>query len=578
VPRSRLALLAILVAAAAPGVARAQRFEKETLDAALAARELEVDPEPQGKTLGQIHVFNLDVFTPSDGWLTWFNRFHITTREISVAREVLLRPGEAWNASVVDETRRRLRDPYLTSAVAVVPVKSKVPGQVDLLVATRDLWSLRMNSRFEVQDGALTMLTASLAENNFLGRRKKVAAVFLMDQGSVSVGPIYDDPNLGGTHLTLLAHASAVYDRDTLQPEGAYGYARLAYPLWSLRRRWSASIETNESDRIVRSFVGNDLRTYDDPDSPEVETLPYLYRLRRLSTDARVTRAFGSAVVNRISLGHQIELTRPSFAAGFPGAEGGGGGDEEDRAAFARDVFPRSELSSSLFAHWLLFTPRYAVYRDLDAFDLSEDKLLGPQIEGDLSVSSHAFGSEEDFIGLSLGARYTAALGSGLISGTGVWSGRFDDGELIDNRLTAQVSAASPQLAKKTLRVVAEATVDVLVNERSNRYFVLGGDNGLRGFPIGIFFGRARAVTHLELRTSSFRLLWWEVGGVTFWDAGDVADEPADWNLKHDVGVGLRVLFPQLNPLVMRGDWALPLNGPAAGFPGRFSIGFQQVF
>ncbi len=566
----RLASALVLVAlAGAP--ARAQRLEKDTLDAALAARHLEIDPAPEGKVLGRIHVVNRPVFTPEDGWLTWFNRFHVTTRGDSVAAEVLLRPGETWSTEVVDETRRRLRDPFLTNAVAVVPVKSSVPGQVDLLVATRDLWSLRMNSRFEVQDGALTLLTASLAENNFLGRRKKLAAVFLMDQGTVSFGPIYDDGNLGGTHLTLLAHARALYGRHSFDPEGALGFARLAYPLWSLRRRWSASIETSESDQVARSFVGNDLRTYDAPETPEVETLPYMYRVHRLSTDARVTRAFGSAVVNRVSLGHEVELTRPSFAAGFPF-------DEADRDAFARDVFPRSELSSALFARWLLFTPTYRTFRDLDTFDLSEDKQLGPQLEAVVSVASTALGSERDFINLGAGARYTAALGGGLQAVTGSFSGRLDDGELIDNRVTGQIYAASAKLARRSLRLVAEATIDVLLNERSNRYLTLGGDNGLRGFAIGAFFGRARFIGHLEARSASFRLLWWEVGGLAFWDAGHVADTTSDLSLHHDVGLGLRVLFPQLNPLVMRADWALPLTGPTAGFPGRFSIGFQQVF
>jgi hypothetical protein len=572
--RSRAGVAAVafsaLVASAAP--AAAQRIERETLNAALSARKLEVDPAPQGKTLGRIHVFNLDVFTPDDGWLTWFNRFHVTTRQESVGREVLLRPGEIWDDSVVDETRRKLRDPYLTNAVAVVPVKSDVPGQVDLLVATRDLWSLRANSKFEIQDGALTMLTASLAENNFLGRRKKLAAVFLMDQGTVSFGPIYDDPNLGATHLTLLAHARALYGRETFDPEGAVGYARLAYPLWSLRRQWSASLETNESDQILRSFVGNDLRTYDLPETPEVEALPYMYRARRLSTDARVTRAFGTSIVNRVSIGHEIDVTRPSFAAGFPF-------DEAERDAFARDVFPRSELSSAIFARWLLFTPRYAVYRDLDTFDLSEDKQLGPVIEGLVSVASTALGSERNFANLGLGARYTAGLAGGLQQVAASWTGRLDDGELIDNHVTGQLYLASRQFARRTLRLVGEATVDVLLEDRSNHYLTLGGDNGLRGFAIGAFFGRgARAVGHLEARSASFRLLWWEVGGTVFWDAGHAADSLSELSLQHDVGLGLRVLFPQLNPLVMRADWAIPLTGSTAGLPGRVSIGFQQVF
>ena len=46
------------------------------------------------------------------------------------------------------------------------------PGQVDLLVVTRDIWSLRFNTNFEYQGNALTLLETSLSENNLFGWRK----------------------------------------------------------------------------------------------------------------------------------------------------------------------------------------------------------------------------------------------------------------------------------------------------------------------------------------------------------------------------------------------------------------------
>jgi hypothetical protein len=44
------------------------------------------------------------------------------------------------------------------------------------------------------------------------------------------------------------------------------------------------------------------------------------------------------------------------------------------------------------------------------------------------------------------------------------------------------------------------------------------------------------------------------------------------------VGAGFRMLIPQVDPYVMRLDWAIPLDGENAGFPGRVSLGFFQVF
>jgi hypothetical protein len=48
--------------------------------------------------------------------------------------------------------------------------------------------------------------------------------------------------------------------------------------------------------------------------------------------------------------------------------------------------------------------------------------------------------------------------------------------------------------------------------------------------------------------------------------------------MKHSVGTGIRYLVPMLQPFVFRLDWAVPLQGPSAGFPGRFSAGVAQVF
>ena len=137
-------------------------YERSALATALLRRKLVIEPEPSGRRLRTIHVVNLDVFSKDEGFLRWFNVFHVTTREKVISREVLLRPGDAWDEEIVDETRRRLRDPLFTTLVVLVPVQAPAPhrdsGMVDLLVVTRDIWSLRMNSKFEVQEGILTEL------------------------------------------------------------------------------------------------------------------------------------------------------------------------------------------------------------------------------------------------------------------------------------------------------------------------------------------------------------------------------------------------------------------------------------
>ena len=70
-------------------------------------------------------------------------------------------------------------------------------------------------------------------------------------------------------------------------------------------------------------------------------------------------------------------------------------------------------------------------------------------------------------------------------------------------------------------------------------------------------------------------------GALAFYDIGDAADGYAKLVLHQDLGFGLRWLIPQLNSSVIRFDWAFALedgNLTRAGWPGRITAGFEQVF
>src|SRR6185295_11422830 len=53
-------------------------LERQAVDDALAERGLTIDPAPEGKTVGTIHVFNHEVFSRRDGYFQLLNVFHVT--------------------------------------------------------------------------------------------------------------------------------------------------------------------------------------------------------------------------------------------------------------------------------------------------------------------------------------------------------------------------------------------------------------------------------------------------------------------------------------------------------------------
>jgi hypothetical protein len=558
-------------------------FERDALERALAARGLRLEPHPYGKVVRRLHVVNHDVFGAEEGFLRWFNILHRTSREHVVEREVLLRPGQMWDDALVDETRRRLRDPLFTSLAVVAPVVAEGggSGQVDVLVVTRDVWSLRTNLRFELQESVLSQLSISLAENNLLGYRKHISLVFDMDLGTYTLGPQYIDRNIAGTRLQLIGKVDAIFNRDTSDFEGTKSVISFGYPLWSLRREWGAGIVFGHFDGVRRAY-GPGPRVasvvYVDPETGEEQLLPYEYDERDLNVETSVVRQLGERVKHRVTVGHELDIQRPEVRDNFPGDEGA-------RAAFEAEILPRSERASSLFARYSFFTPVYRTYRNMDSFDLGEDQQLGPDATAQVASAMKPIGSEATFQTGSLTAGWTFDIGGDALARvSGGVAARRQDGELIDKLVTATVAGVSPVLL--WARIASRFTWSRRRDETNNRTFSLGGDTGLRGYAIGEFrtvgANPVRFLGNVELRTLPLKVLFTRAGGILFWDFGHAADCYAGCEtplrLHHDVGIGIRALIPQLQPYVLRLDWAIPLTGTAAGFPGRIVAGVQQVF
>ena len=185
--------------------------------------------------------------------------------------------------------------------------------------------------------------------------------------------------------------------------------------------------------------MGADLLTFDNPETEDVvEELPWKYDLRLVNVESTVTRSIGTDVKHRLSLGHRLEVQRPSLTADFPM-------DPIGRDAFERYVFPRSERSSALVARYSLFTPVYTVYRDVDSFDLPEDQRLGPELLAELGAAFKAIGSEANFLTPRLGGAWTLDIADdGVVRFSAGVRGRLQSGRWTDNVVSGTVAGASP--------------------------------------------------------------------------------------------------------------------------------------
>jgi hypothetical protein len=593
-------------------------LEQQTLRRALESRHYTLDPEPWGKTIGEIHMYVEDPFAEKN-WLQFANFFHFTTREHAIRNELTIDEGQVWDQTLVEESARRLHDPLYSSVVVLVPIKSAEAGKVDLFVVTRDVFSLRLNTQYTIQQGSLTALSISISENNFLGQRDLAAMRVTLDQGAIAVGPLFIDKNLFGSHLDFRVAADEILTRQNLdvvdpvpQPpgcgvsvacqlmtypttdpkgiqdgggiheEGKDLSISLTRPLWSLASEWGGGGSFSYSDSIARQFLSTGIRGFDDPNSTTGMPIPREWRQKSTAFAANALRAWGTDYKHQVTVGYTYTNTQVSLLPNFPA-------DPQLQADFAAAVLPRSERISSPYIGYSMYEPRYKTVRNTTSYELAEDLRLGPSVDFALAWSLRSLGSDYHFTRPSLSFGWTfpwchdGSIGIGAGGSIRIQPFTLDGKQVdtIDNSASANLRVVSP--GYRYFRIVSQASIATIWNSSQGQFLSIGGDPLLRGYIINQFVGQRRAQAQIEARSMPFPLWVFRVGVVGFYEVGGATDTFSQMGnaLFHDIGIGVRALIPQTSRDLFRVDVAFPLqatpdNG-AAFFP-HLVLSFASAF
>jgi hypothetical protein len=441
---------------------------------------------------------------------------------------------------------------------------------VVLLVVTKDLWSLRLNSEFSVVGTLLQYLRLRPSEQNFLGRNKQLSLDFTLRLDTVSLGQAYVDPRVLGSRFALSQSAAIVLSRANGQPEGSRGSLSFGLPLYSLASKHAFSVSGAFDVRTARIFRGASVWRLPYPDEfLPVATVPYVYRAREVVAGAVYTRSFGTAYKTNLSGGvgvYQRRYTPP----------GNLGLTEPQKAWLVDTRLPYSEEASYLSGHVRAFEARYAVLRDAATFALPEDYQLGHNLSFGVRAAEPTPLASARFVELGATARYRLLQGEDLFTVKAAGRLRRMLGHStpwVNRRAAFELSNLSPPLGPG--RVVARALLDVRGYDLGNPVVLLGGGNGLRGLAPDALNGQNQVLFNLEYRTKPLELYTLHLGGVLFWDAG--AAYVGRPKLVHAVGIGLRALFPQFDVETLRIDFGYVIDGPRPGWPDRFSASFGQV-
>ena len=491
--------------------------------------------EKSGAVIGDVDIRVQDIFDPEDPRedrrvYHWADRLHRNTRDGVIASQLLFKPGDRYSRHSLRESERLLRQNRYLYDVQIRPVRYD-GNRVDLEVVTRDVWTLNAGVGIG-RSGGVNSTSFKVQDTNLLGTGKSLTLVQQNDVDRNSTLFRYDDPGILGSRVRMSLSWSDNSD-------GSLKYVDVARPFYAMDTRWSAGLTSLSDDRVDPIYVLGHATDH------------FRHQVDRYELRGGLSHGLVNGWVRRWNTGFTFQRDRFEAAAGF----------------LEPSLLPKDRTLSYPWVSLDILEDDFLKAKDLDQIHRTEDFQVGSQLHLRLGWSSPLFGADREAAvldamagtGFRLTPRQTLLLSSDL-------SGRLESGG--PQNLVLHGSARyywrdfGDHLFFATLEGDAGRRLD------PENQILLGGDNGLRGYPLRYQDGDARALLTLEQRffTDLYPFRLFHVGGAAFFDigrtwAGESGLAP-NYEWLRDVGVGLR-LSPSRSGLanVVHIDLAFPLDG-----------------
>jgi outer membrane protein assembly factor BamA len=551
-------LLAVTVLAAAtsePGLAAKFTDQEHTRIEEPRPPDLPSDAEMEaaGAVIGSIDIDIRNIFDESDarernGLFRLANHLHLRTKRSTITAQLLFASGDKYRARTLAETERALRLLTYIYDARVVPVRY-ADGKVDVKVITKDVWTLSPGVSFG-RAGGSNSTNFNLQDSNFLGWGKSLELSHgsTVDRTSNSVD--WTDPNVFGSRWTSdLTYADS--------SDGTQRSLKVARPFYSLDASWSTKISAVRFDRTIsRYYLGDIVDQFNDNETS--------YEL-----SGGISSGFINGWTKRFTFGMRYDrnIFLPTPATSLP----------------AKQLPPDRTLSYP-FVGFDFLQDKYRKVGDENQIGRTEDLYFGTEVTGEVGLSNPAFGANHQAIMLAAKAlRGIELTGLQQLFLTGDFSSRIEDGRA--RNLKADARAKYYWRWREDWLLYAGLSGTVTDSLDPDMQILLGGDNGLRGYPLRYESGTSRALITLEQRFYTdwfpFRLV--RVGGAIFadvgrtWGRGVIGN--SDPGLLKDVGFGLRIGNTRSGlGNVLHVDFAFPLNNIAGIQRFQFLVQTMQSF
>ena len=477
------------------------------------------------------------------------NRFHKTTLESVILREVGVRPGDSIPVAEVDEIERRLRDLGIFASVAAALVTADTG--VELHITTRDNFSLVAGATGSFL-GGVGNVGFTVGERNVLGTGNSLRFGLSRSTTDTFRGSVaFSDLHFFEKPWQAEYAVGRTNDGDFFGFELSDSFRTLGSG-----REWSLTVDYIE--RLRKYFIDGDT-VFELPEDRSRLLASHVWRsgepelLFRRGLEAGFTQSVYSSPEGVFGELTQPEDTRRFYIGGLLATDRIRGYKKVlglDTLRFVQDVRFGTTAEVRLGANLV------------DDFNTAEASRVDPEVA--VVLDNVTAMGEHSLLRMTLS-------GSAIVEETGErpWSA------------TARLRAFNTAINNTTIAFNADYSTGEDGSELPVQ-LTLGEGNGLRGYDLRQFQGRQRLRMNLEARYySGWKLGILDVGLIGFADAGwAAARNNSSVSLNRSIGTGLRLASNSLlGSRVIRIDLAFPLDTPEGdSSEPSFSAAVGQVF
>ncbi|HEX4926544.1 MAG TPA: hypothetical protein VFV74_00945 [Burkholderiales bacterium] len=489
--------------------------------------------ERAGAVIGEIHVETDDIFDLSDPkersyFYRTINRLHIKTRPWLLRRMLLFKSGDRVSKAVIDETERVIRGWSGVYDVHIRPIRYE-NNVVDLEVRSRDTWTLSVDAGLSRAGGANTG-HFGIKESNLAGTGT------ILELGHTQ------EVDRNGNHVKL-AHEH-LFDGWTIAgvdvSDYTDGYSEsftLARPFYSLNTRWAAGLAATRFARNEPLYRNGD----NVGESHHVGRAVNGYVGWSPGRVGRWTQRFSGGV------SYSDDSYTPNPDSPPP-----------------PDAVPPSRILAGPFVRHEVIEDNYLQVMNRNSIQRPEYLAIGWSSSLQVGRSLGSFGASEEPWLLSASLSKGFLAGGGELLASASFSGMYgsDSGDV--RTLGASARYFAPQT--ESFLLYFSGSIAAVKPASAADELLLGGDNGVRGYPLRYQSGIRRAVFTAEERwyTDWYPLRLFRVGWVAYYDigrawGGESVNATPGW--LSNVGLGLRILSARASGgSVVHVDFAVPIH------------------